>query len=102
MPLLFFDYVLPFVFLILVIGSGMLWAKTRRSAVLLQLIASSLICLLFAAERLAYHLMRWGKPALLDAIYSSPIYPIAQVLFILSYVVFSVGYLYYALAQKRI
>lgn len=102
MPFIFYEFVLPTIFVMLVVGSGVLWAKTRRAAVLLQLIASSLICLLFAAEQVARHLMRSEEPALWNAMHRSPIEPIGQAAFILSFVAFPVGYLCYALTKKRI
>jgi hypothetical protein len=93
---LFFN-LLPFIFLCLVVGAAVLWKKTKRAAVLLQLIASSLIFVLLAVESLAHYLVSIGKSQLLDVIYGPHVQPVGQIAFLVAFVVFTVGYLWYAL-----
>lgn len=101
MPVIF-SLLLPIIFLIFVVGSSVLWARTRRAAALVQLIACSVILMSLAVEKLADYLMRAGKPELFDAIHSSPVLLISQLALLVSFVVFPIGYLWHALSQKRI
>src|SRR5437660_625011 len=100
--LFFLDIVLPTIFGILVVSAAVLWAKTKRTSVLLQLIASFVILVMLAIEQLAKHLMTAGKPQLFDFIRGSHVESAGQIVLIVSFVLFPVGYLWYALSQKRI
>jgi hypothetical protein len=98
----FFDIVLPTIFGVLVVSAAILWAKTKRASVLLQLIASSVIFVMLAIEQLASRLITAGKPQLFDFIRGSHVEPAGQFALIVGFVLFPVGYLWYALSQKRI
>src|SRR3954447_16082149 len=95
---LFFN-LLPLIFLCLVVGAAVLWKKTRHTAALLQLIASSLIFVLLAVESLAHYLVSAGKSELLGVIYGPHVQPVGQIAFLIAFVVFPVGYLWYALSH---
>jgi hypothetical protein len=98
----FFNIVMPIIFGVLVVSAAVLWTKTKRASVLLQLIASSVILLMLFVEKLANHLMTTGRPQLFDFIRGSHVESAGQIVLIVSFVLFPAGYLWYALSQKRI
>jgi hypothetical protein len=102
MLLQLFEVLLPVVFLILVVGAAILWAKTRRAAVLLQLIGFSLAFLLQLVQSLANCLMKFGESALYDATNTESWRGVSQIGFLVIVIAFPAGYLWYALSHKRI
>ncbi|PYI92772.1 MAG: hypothetical protein DME97_08075 [Verrucomicrobia bacterium] len=101
MPALLFRYVLPFFFLVALVGAAVLWTKTRRAAALVQMIACLVIFLILALEQVAEYLMRAAKPQLLNFINGADMQFGGQILLIICFVALPIGYLWYALTQKR-
>ena len=102
MPFWFIDVVLWIVFSTVLVGAAVLWFKTRHPAVLVQLIASALVIVLRALEQLASYRIRSGRPQLYDAIHTENLLLVGQLAFMLCFLAFPVGYLWYAVGQKRI
>src|SRR6266536_6606933 len=100
MPALFFHYVLPIFFLIVLVGAVVLWSKTRQAAALMQMIACSVIVALIAVDQVADYLMRADKPQLWDAIHRSDVQLGGQIAFIICFIALPVGYLWYALTRE--
>ena len=94
-------FVPSFIFLALVIGAAELWTKTKRAAVLLQLIGCSLTFILLILERLANYLARFDKRALFNAIHFD-FRGFTTGLVFLALLAFTIGYLWYAFSEKRI
>lgn len=102
MPFCFFDLPVPVACLILFIGSVVLWAKTKQAVVLVQLIACSFVLFTVALETLANYLIKAGNPALFEAMHRPHVQVGGQIAVVISFIAFPVGYLWYAITQKRI
>ena len=96
------DILLPVIFLALLVGSVALWRKTRRGAVLLQLVPCALTFCLILVGSVAHCLSRFDRWELIEAIHRPSVVTATLGLFILSFAAFSVGYVWYALTRERI
>ena len=99
---IFFEVLVPVAFLVLLAGTIVLWMRTKRGAVFVQLIASSLVCLFLGLETLARCLDGAGRSHLYDFIRRPEVQTIGQIALVIGFVAFPVGFLWYALTSKRI
>jgi hypothetical protein len=87
---------------ILLASAVVLWIKTKRLAALLQLIAAAALFFSCGAEGLAMLVADIGYPYLIDAIRSSGALVVMDCVLALGVLIYSIGYLWYALSEKRI
>jgi uncharacterized membrane protein len=96
------DILIPAILLALVVGSAILWRKTKRLSVLLQLIAFALSFGLVAVNSVAKCLSHVGRFGLVDAIHKPTAVSVTLFLFGISFAAFSAGYIWYAVTRERI
>jgi cbb3-type cytochrome oxidase subunit 3 len=88
--------------LCIVAGAALLWRRTRRASSLAQLVASVLLFVGFGLDQLRWRSVTpYDHSAYADVMRSAPIH-IAMSAWPIGFVVFAIGYLWYALTQKRI
>jgi hypothetical protein len=88
--------------LAIVVGAALLWARTNRLPALIQMIACSVVFLMLASKQVAIHLRAAGMPAFYDFTGEPIIERITEITLPICFIAFSIGYLWYALTQKRI
>ena len=86
----------------LVAASTILWLRTRRVSVLLQLIASCVVFVSGTPGTLAIVLVRFDYPGLYHTLRTSRADLVINSALALGILLFAVGYLSYALGHKRI
>ena len=99
------SYFYPLIlFLIFIVGLGaaILWMRTKRFAVLLQLIACSVAFLLLSAEPAGQFLQRTGSEQLIFFIHRPDVVQVTVAVLVICMILFPVGYLWYALHKKSI
>jgi hypothetical protein len=97
------DLVFPTLTLLLLIGAVILWRKTKRLSVLLQLFAASVLFVVIWLELLAQFLaIVCGRTEFLDALRTSTYMSVQWVAFVISGFAFPIGYICYAITHKRI
>ena len=97
------DLVFPALALLLLIGVVILWRKTKRASVLLQLVAASILFVVIWLELLAQFLaIVCGRTEFLDALRTSTYMSVQWGAFVISGFGFPIGYLWYAISHKRI
>jgi hypothetical protein len=97
------DLILPGMTLLLLIGAIILWRKTKRASALLQLFAASVLFLFIWLELIAQFLaIVCHRTQLLDALRGSRVQTVGWIALLISGFAFLVGYIWYAVAHKRI
>lgn len=89
-------------FICVVAGAALLWSRTRRASSLLQLIASVLLFLGVALNRVRWLLPPDANSIFADALRSEPMRIAMTLVPLLALIPFSISYLWYASTQERI
>ena len=97
-----FEFLVPLALLVLVVAAAVLWRRTRRASVLLQLVWLSLAFFLQLVQFLGNQLMKFGKSALYDITITESWRAVSQIGFLIILLAFPAGYLWYALRRERI
>jgi hypothetical protein len=84
------------------VGSFVLWRRTKRAAALTQLVASALIFLPWLLGQIRYFMTPSTESAFARLFWSQGFNEAMSLLLHLSLVVFGLGYIWYALTERRI
>jgi TRAP-type mannitol/chloroaromatic compound transport system permease large subunit len=96
--------VVPFAALLcVVVGAALLWIRTKRTSAMLQMVASVLLFLGMALDRVRWQFVTpYDNSAFADVLRSESMRIVMLLAPLLGLTVFSISYLWYARAQKRI
>src|SRR4051794_6381174 len=85
----------------LLIGAGVIWLRTKRLPVLIQLISSGLLVAMISLEALARYMYDHEKTGPWQFLRWSSVELVEQIVVIIALVGFPAGYLWHAFTEKR-